>query len=305
MRFTKIQGAGNDYLYLDARGQEDSHDWPTLSRAMSDRHFGVGSDGIILILDSEKAEARMRMFNADGSEGMMCGNGIRGFAKYVLDRGIVTTEKAPLPIETLSGIRTITPIFEKDKVTAARVAMGNPELRPVDVPVLLPDDGPPKQTFQEIASDAERNSLGPEVKEAVMDYPLEISGFKLQLSFVSMGNPHAVAILRGGVDTFPLESIGPKVEHHPIFPERVNFEIMNVVDRDHIEARVWERGSGITLACGSGACAMIVTARLHGLVGDTVDVSLPGGILTVTWPGHGEVIMEGPTAEVFEGDWPD
>ena len=305
VKFTKIQGAGNDYLYIDARGHEESRDWPALSRAMSDRHFGVGSDGIILVLDSDKAAARMRMFNADGSEGEMCGNGVRGFAKYVMDRGIVSTDKSPLPIETLSGVVTVTPIFDGGKVSAARVVMGPPRLTPEEIPVILPEPQPAQAVTAPYGDPRGGATRTLEETEAIIDYPVDIGGYKLQLSFVSMGNPHAVTFLRSTVATFPLESVGPKVEHHPIFPNRVNFEIVNVVDQHHLDARVWERGSGITLACASGACAAVVAARLKGTVGDSVEVSLPGGMITVYWPGHGDVIMEGPTAEVFEGEWPE
>ncbi|MBI4298446.1 MAG: diaminopimelate epimerase [Chloroflexi bacterium] len=287
MKFTKIQGAGNDYLFIDARNKEDAYNWPSLSRAMSDRHFGVGADGIILALNSDKAPIRMRIFNADGSEGEVCGNGIRGLAKYVLERGIVPPDTMPLEVETMRGILSVKPTWDKDKVHRCQVLMGEPSFKPELIPVIIP------QAIQH-----------PERwKEKVIDYPLDVQGRNLGITCVSMGNPHAVVFLEGPVDEFPLEQIGPKVERHPLFPRRVNFEIANVLGRDRIKARVWERGSGITLACGTGACAVAVASRLHGFTDDTVEVALPGGLLTVQWPVHGQVLLEGPTQEVFEGEW--
>ena len=286
MKFTKMHGAGNDYIYIDARAQElQKTDWPSLSRVMSDRHFGVGSDGIILIMDSNIADLRMQMFNADGSEGAMCGNGIRCLAKYSIDRGIATPGSNGLEVETLSGIRTIMPIYEGDRMTGARVAMGEPLLDPDDVPVKLdPPSGYPN---------------GP-----VINYPLAVDGHNLSLSFVSMGNPHAVAFLEQPVEEFPLHTIGPKVEHHPMFPDRVNFETVNVTGPGALTARVWERGSGETMACGTGACAIAVAARLLGIADGRLDITLPGGTLAIDWDGEGEVYLEGPAEEVFSGEWP-
>ncbi len=279
MKFTKMHGAGNDYLYIDARSQ--SREWPALSVAMSNRHTGVGSDGIILILPSDKADLRMRMFNADGSEGEMCGNGIRCFVRYALDRSIVPTDKTPVSVETLAGVLEVTPIWENGVMSRARVGMGEPILRPEDIPVDLPG------------------------RELVMDHPLRVDGHSFDLTFVSMGNPHAVAFIDGPVDDVRLADIGPLIEHHPLFPKRINFEICNVLDSSRIKTRVWERGSGITMACGTGACAVAVAARLHGYVGDESTIELPGGALKILWPGEGEVVMEGPVAQVFEGEWPD
>ena len=283
MKFTKMHGAGNDYLFIDARAQDA--DWPVLSRAMSDRHFGVGSDGIILIQSSHIAHLKMRMFNADGSEGEMCGNGIRCFAKYVIERNIAQPDKSGLQVETLAGIRTIVPLMDSNKVVGARVAMGAPQLEPEQVPVLLPS--PASQM----------------IGAAVVNYPVNIADSDLKLSFVSMGNPHAVTFIDQPVAEYPLHSIGPQVEHNPMFPNRVNFEIVNVIDRGHMQARVWERGSGETLACGSGASAIAVVANLLGLSDDQIDITLPGGTLSLSWDGTGEVYMEGAAAEVFEGEW--
>ena len=278
-----MQGAGNDYLYIDARSIDA--DWPSLAREMSDRHFGVGSDGIILILPSRVAQLRMRIFNADGSEGEMCGNGIRCVAKYAVDRGIAQLDGSGLLVETGAGVKTVEPRLEGDRVVGARVAMGKPELDPEGVPVML------------------NNPSAERIGEAVVNYPVTIGETRLKLSFVSMGNPHAIAFIDQPVDQFPLRDMGPQIEHHPMFPKRVNFEIANVLDRSHIRARVWERGSGLTLACGSGASAIAVASRLLGVTDETVDITLPGGDLMVTWDGHGDVYLEGDAVEVFEGEW--
>ncbi|MCH7653069.1 MAG: diaminopimelate epimerase, partial [Chloroflexi bacterium] len=249
MKFTKMHGAGNDYLYIDARSQ--SRDWPALSVAMSDRHTGVGSDGIILMLSSDRADLRMRMFNADGSEGEMCGNGIRCLVRYALDRGIAPPDKTPVSVETLAGVLEVTPIWENGVMSRARVGMGKPILRPEEIPVDLPG------------------------QELVMDHPLRVDGHSFDLTFVSMGNPHAVAFIDEPVDDVRLADIGPLVERHALFPQRVNFEICNVLEGSRIKTRVWERGSGITMACGTGACAVAVAARLHGYIGDESTIELP------------------------------
>ena len=282
MEFTKMHGAGNDYVYIDARSEK--RDWPELSRRMSDRHFGVGSDGLILIKNSDVADLKMSMFNADGSEAEMCGNGIRCFAKYALDRAIVSRTTASLSVETLAGIRHIVPLLENGKVTGARVSMGAPVLTPNDVPVKLDSAG--------------EYGSGP-----VLNHPFEMEGHDLPLSFVSMGNPHAVTFIDTPVADFPLLTVGPKVEHHSMFPNRVNFEIVNVDSPTHLTARVWERGSGETLACGTGACGIAVAAVLCGHTKGKVDITLPGGTLQVDWDGVGEVFLEGPAEEVFSGEW--
>ncbi len=279
MEFTKMHGAGNDYVYIDARRED--RDWAALSVAMSDRHRGVGSDGLIIALPSDVADLRMRMFNADGSEGEMCGNGIRCLVRFALEHGIAPAWRAQLSVETLAGVLDVTPIWDGGEMAGARVSMGEPRLRPAQVPVALPDC------------------------DAVLNHPLSVRGYDLALTCVSMGNPHAVAFIDEPVDDFPLTEIGPLVEHHPLFPNRVNFEIANVLDGAVIKTRVWERGSGITMACGTGACAVAVAARLNGLAGDRVTVALPGGDLTVEWRGQGDVVLEGPVAKVFTGDWQD
>ena len=240
MEFTKMHGAGNDYLYIDARQQE--RDWPALAVAMSDRHKGVGSDGIILLHQSKNADLRMKMFNADGSEGEMCGNGIRCFVWYALDRAIIPAVTYPVTVETEAGVLEVTPYWDSHKAVRARVNMGEPRLRPEDIPIDISG------------------------RESVVNYPLEIDGHKFAITCVSMGNPHAVAFVDEPVNEVPLHELGPLVEHHPMFPRRVNFEIANVLDGAHVQARVWERGSGLTMACGTGACAIAVAAYIQSYV---------------------------------------
>ncbi|MDP6494081.1 MAG: diaminopimelate epimerase [Dehalococcoidia bacterium] len=282
MRFTKMHGAGNDYVLLDARDKEA--DWPALAKCLCERHMGVGADGLLLVMPSDSADVRMVMYNPNGSEAEMCGNGIRCLAKYVLERDIVDRNKSFLTIETMTGILGLEPIWHDGKVDHARVAMGEPELRSGMVPVALSED---------VAGGL------------VMDYPLDLDGTALSLTFVSMGNPHAIAFIESPVNKFPLHVIGPEVERHRIFPNRVNFSIVNAKAGRRVVARTWERGVGETLACGTGACAIAVASRLHGYTGDDVDITLPGGVLTVTWDGVGQVYLEGPTVEVFEGEWND
>jgi diaminopimelate epimerase len=278
MRFTKMHGAGNDYVYVDARSEDK--DWPALSVAMSDRHRGVGADGLILARESDRADLRMTMYNADGSEGMMCGNGIRCLVAFAMKNGIVPAESPTVLVETASGDLTVTPTWEDGGITRAVVGMGEPGFSVDRVPVIAPGH------------------------DTLIDYPLRVGGGIFDISCVSMGNPHAVAFIETPVDEVPLCDIGPLVEHNPMFPELVNFEIVNIVDRGHVKTRVWERGSGLTMACGTGACAIVAVGRRNGLLDDEVIVSLPGGDLRITWPGTDEVIMEGPVQEVFEGDWP-
>ena len=279
MKFTKMHGAGNDYIYIDAR--ELDRDWPRLAVAMSDRHRGVGADGIILLKESEKAHLRMTMFNADGSEGEMCGNGIRCLVRFAVENGAISADTSPVTVETLAGRLHVTPMWEDGKMVRATVGMGEPRLRAVEIPVVAPG------------------------LEEVIDYPIWVNGRSFRISCVSMGNPHAVAFIEDGVDDIPLHDIGPQIQSHPMFPRRVNFEIVNVVDSSNLKARVWERGSGLTMACGTGACAVAVAARLHGYIGDEATIALPGGELIVRWPGRGEVVLEGPMETVFDSEWPE
>ena len=284
IKFTKLQATGNDFILIDARNIEQ--DWPRLTRDMCHRYFGVGADGLILVATSNIANLKMRLFNQDGSEAEVSGNGLRCFAKYVIDKKI--TAGPSLTVETMAGIRTIHTSLSQDKVSHAKANMGTPLFRAEDIPVLL---------------DKPQEGRGEVDIIPILDYPLNVGGEKLTLSFVSMGNPHAVNFLSQPVADFPLSEIGPQVENHPIFPQRVNFEIARVIDRDKIEARVWERGAGETLSCGSGACAIAAIAKLKGYTNNKVDIKLTGGNLTLSWDGVGEIYLSGPVEEVFNGEW--
>jgi len=277
MRFVKMHGTGNDFVLLEAQG--DERDWPRLAQAMCDRHLGVGADGLILVLPSSRADVRMRMFNPDGSEAEMCGNGLRCIVKYAVEGGLARPRAGRIDVETLAGVLAAQTFGDGRTVERVRVSMGVPRFAPAEVPVLV------------------------EAEPPIVDLPLEVAGHALRLTCLSMGNPHAVHFLDGPVDAYPLEEVGPLVEHHPLFPQRVNFEVAQVLADDRIEVRVWERGAGATLACGSGAAATIVAARLHGLVGERVDITLPGGTLAAEWDGRGEVYLSGPAERVFAGEW--
>jgi diaminopimelate epimerase len=284
MNFTKLQATGNDFILIDARNIE--WDWPKLARDMCHRYLGVGADGIMLVMTSHTASLKMRLFNSDGSEAEISGNGLRCFAKYAIDRQIVPGPN--LTVETMAGIRNIQTSMSRSKVSHAKVNMGKPRFKAEDIPVLI---------------DKPRKSRGGVDIISILDYPLNVRGKKLALSFVSMGNPHAVSFLSQPVSDFPLSEIGPQVENHPIFPERVNFEIARVLNRNKIEARVWERGAGETLSCGSGACAIAAIAKLQGYTDNEIDIMLPGGNLTINMDGVGELYLSGPVKEVFTGEW--
>jgi diaminopimelate epimerase len=279
--FAKLQGAGNGYVVVDGRGRDA--DWPALARAMGDPHFGIGSDGLAVVAPSSVAPVRMRILNTDGSESEMSGNGIRLFAKYVLDRGLAPLEQGVLRVETGGGVRTVEPLFGRGVVVAARVAMGEPAFEPARIPV-------------------DPSSVGAAVP--VVDHPLRVAGRTVAVTCLSIGNPHAVALVGQDVDDYPLERVGDAVMHHAMFPNRVNFEIVQIVDRRTIRVRVYERGEGETLASGTGSTASVIAARLHGLVDDRVRVLLRGGELAVHWPGEGQATLEGPAVEVFSGVWP-
>jgi diaminopimelate epimerase len=260
---------------------EKRFDWSKLAKAVCHRHFGIGADGLLL-LSSDKNALRMRMFNPDGSEAEACGNGFRCLVKYALDKGLVSAKAAEISVETLAGIRKAR-LHSEGKTIVIQTGMGEPKFGAEDIPVTLES----KPT------------------EPILDYPLTVENRKLVLSFVSMGNPHAVCFIEQPVADFPLSRIGPKVERRPIFPNRTNFEVARVLEEKLIEARVWERGVGETLACGSGACAVAVIAKLHGYTDNNVDIKLPGGHLSVEWAGKGEVHLSGPAEIVFSGEWPD
>jgi diaminopimelate epimerase len=277
MRFTKMQGCGNDYVYVDCFRQPMPHDPAGLSRAISDRHFGVGADGLILICPSDKADARMRMFNADGSEAEMCGNGVRCVAKYVYDHGLV--RKPTLTVETGRGVLTLDLEVSGGGVRQGRVDMGEPILESSRIPTTLPGD-PPR------------------------DAPLDVAGRPLRVTCVSMGNPHCITFVDAVTDDLVL-GVGPQVERHPAFPRRTNAEFVRVNRPDDVTVRVWERGSGETLACGTGACAVTVAGALTGRTGRRLTAHLPGGDLQLFWSeGDNRVYMTGPAVEVFSGEWP-
>ena len=280
MRFTKMHGLGNDYVYVDAITQDlGSVSLPELSKAVSDRHFGVGSDGLIVICqpETETADFRMRIFNPDGSEAEMCGNGIRCFAKYVYEHGL--TEKTELRVETGAGVIVTELRVNGGRVEAVRVDMGEPRLRPADVPFdWQPDDQP------------------------AVEVPLRLSdGTELRVTAVSMGNPHCV-IFVDDAESYAVDQVGPQVERHPAFPRRTNVEFATVIDRGHIRMRVWERGAGETMACGTGACATAVAAALTDRANRRVVVHLSGGDLEIEWAEDGHIYMSGPAAEVFSGE---
>jgi len=278
MRFMKMHGAGNDFVLVDARDEE--RDWPRLAQAMLDRRFGVGGDQMLLVEDSDRAHLRMRTFNPDGSEAEISGNGIRCFVKHALDEGLVPGKRTDMVVETLAGLHHLTAHISDGKVDWLRVGMGMPRLAPAEIPVAA-------------------NGV-----TTVVDHPLDVGGRRIHVTCVSVGNPHAVAFINGSVDDWPLARLGPLVEMNPFFPKRVNFEIVNVVSRDLLKVRVWERGTGETLACGTGASAIGVAARLKGLMDGRVSLDMPGGRLHVEWDGQGEVMLEGPAALVFVGAWP-
>ncbi len=284
MNFTKMQGNGNDFVIVQTSDMK--RNWSPVAIAMCDRHFGIGADGLILIMPSDKADFQMRIFDVDGSEAEACGNGIRCLAKYVFDRGLISPETDGIQVETIAGIREIKIDRKDGKVVKIQAGMGKPEFSAGDIPVAI-----------------EKGERGIVYIKSMIGYPVTIDGKDLLLNCVSMGNPHAIYFSTQPVSNFPLSQIGPKVEHLSIFPNRVNFEVARVLSRQQIELRVWERGVGETLACGSGACAVAVAAQLYGYTGRTVDIKLPGGILQVDWDGSGETLLSGSAEEVFYGEW--
>lgn len=274
MKFTKMQGIGNDYIYVNCF-EETVQDPSALAIKLSDRRFGVGSDGVILILPSDKADCKMDMYNLDGSQGKMCGNGIRCVGKYVYERGIA--KKEVLTVETLSGIKTLHLQVEGGKVLSVRVNMGQPILKPE----LIPAD------FQ---------------TEPVVNEPLEVAGAIKYVTCVSMGNPHCVQFV-DDTETAPVTTEGPQIECHPVFPEQVNVEYIQIISPEEIRMRVWERGSGETWACGTGACASVVACILNKKTQRNVLVHLRGGDLQIEWDeSTGNVYMTGPAEIVFDGE---
>jgi diaminopimelate epimerase len=277
MQFTKMHGAGNDYVYVNAFTERLPGDLPELARRMADRHFGVGGDGLVVIGPSERADARMRMFNLDGSEAEMCGNAIRCVGKYVYDHGIARREN--VTIETGRGVLSLQLFPEKGKVQRARVNMGAPILKSAEIPTTLAGDPP-----------------------ALV--PLDVAGRRFEVTCVSMGNPHCVIFVDEPTDELVLQ-IGPEVERHPAFPRKVNVEFIRILSRNEFQMRVWERGSGETWACGTGACAAAVAGVLAGRLDRSSLGHLRGGDLWLEWADDGDVFMTGPAVEVFTGVWPD
>ena len=273
MNFTKMHGLGNDYVYVNCF-EEKIDNPPAVARFVSDRHFGIGSDGLIMINPSKVADFEMEMYNADGSRGEMCGNGIRCVAKYVYDYGL--TDKTQISVETLGGIKYLDLTVEDGKVALVRVDMGKPELQADLIPIVSEN-------------------------EQVIDEPIEVDGKEYRMTGVSMGNPHTV-IYVDDVKNLDLEKIGPKFENHESFPKRINTEFVRCIDRHTVEMRVWERGSGETLACGTGACAVAVSSILNDLTDTRVTVKLLGGDLQIEWDREKDrVFMTGPATVVFDG----
>lgn len=275
MQFTKMHGIGNDFVMLDCIHNALPEDrLPDISRKLCDRRFGIGADGIILVLPSKVADLRMRMFNPDGSEAEMCGNGIRCFARYAFDRKLV--DDTAMKVETAAGVKALKLLTRGGRVEAVRVDMGQPRLRRGEIP-MRGDDA-----------------------EQVVAEALKVDGRKFEVTAVSMGNPHAV-IFVDHLDSAMVERFGPQIEQHRAFPQRTNVHFVKACSTSEIVVRTWERGAGITLACGTGACATVVAGALNGRTGKRVNVHLPGGDLLVEWTGDNRVMMTGPAEEVFEG----
>ncbi len=273
MKFTKMEGIGNDYIYINNLSQQIKNPG-ALAKRLSDRHFGIGSDGLILVEPSDQADFKMVMYNSDGSQGKMCGNGIRCFSKFIHDQHLSTSTS--LMIETLSGLRNVTLDFKEGRVLGATVDMGIPIIDPLQIPLAI--------------------NIEP------LDYELTLEGRTYRCSFVSMGNPHCV-IFADTIDTLDLAHIGPLFENHPLFPESINTEFITVLDRQNITMRVWERGSGETLACGTGACASAYIANTLGKVDHHVTVHLKGGSLSIALdPITRHIRMSGPATTVFTGE---
>ena len=279
MKFTKMQGCGNDYIYIDGAVEKIAQeDKPEFVRKISDRHFGVGGDGAIFINPSAEADFEMEMYNADGSRAEMCGNGIRCVAKYVYDKGL--TDKTDISVISCGKIKYLE-LFTKDgKVDTVKVNMGAPELSPENIP-----------------------GVAESGKDRVIDEPITVRGKEYKMTCVSMGNPHAVVFV-DDVDNLEIEQIGPYFEKHERFPNRTNTEFVKVLDKKTVQMRVWERGTGETLACGTGCCATVVACILNGLTDETVTVKLLGGELEITWDRENNLVyMTGPAVTAFEGEY--
>ncbi len=281
-----MHGAGNDFVMVD--GRNIKRDWSKLAITVLNRHLGIGADSLIVLFNSNKADFAMRTWDTDGSEAETCGNGIRCLARYILEKGLIKSDIDEMTIETVATINKVKLERKGGKVVKFWANMGKPRLAAEQIP------------FNIKAGKGRAVDI-----KSMVAFRTIVDGMDLTLNLVSMGNPHAVHFLDTPVADFPLGKIGPLVENLAVFPQRVNFEIARVLDKNHIEARVWERGVGETLACGSGTCAITVASKLNGYTESKVDVKLPGGILNAEWNGNGEVILGGPAVVVYEGSWPD
>lgn len=280
MMFFKMQGLGNDYVYIDCINGKEPIDIKNLTNRLSNRHFGVGSDGLILLCKSKVADLKMRMFNSDGSEAQMCGNGIRCVAKLAYELGLICEEITT--IETLSGIKTLKLNIVNGKVKTVEVDMGAPILEATKIPV----------------------SSSTKIEDKKVKAEVKVKNKKIELTCVSMGNPHAVTFVNN-IKNFKVAEYGPILENADIFPEKANIEFVEVVDKNNIKMRVWERGSGETLACGTGACSSVVASSLNGYTDRKVNVQLLGGNLEIEWKPNNHVHMTGPAVTVFKGEWID
>jgi diaminopimelate epimerase len=278
LSFSKMHGCGNDYIVVD--GRELDLDWSNIALKYCERKFSVGADGLLVVKNSNKAPVKMSMYNPDGSEAQMCGNGIRCFTKYIIENEIVEYQQNGLFIETLAGVLTVYPHKNSNGlIDTVNVSMGEPLFSPDKLPVSSALLSLPK----------------------IIDHKISVNDQEIQISCVSMGNPHAVAFIEDDVDNFPLDTLGPIVENLDLFPERINFHIVNVLDKTKIKARSWERGAGLTLACGTGACAIQAISKDRGFTDNNIDLYMPGGKLNMKWEGKGQsVFMEGPAELVFD-----
>ncbi len=283
-KFTKMQGCGNDYIYVNGFTEKIPQEEKTeLVRHISDRHFGIGGDGVIFINPSAEADFEMEMYNADGSRAEMCGNGIRCVAKYVYDKGL--TDKTDISVISYGQIKYLQLFLKEGQVDTVRVNMGAPELRPERIPVTVAEAGMPLE------------------KERIVNAPIIVQGKEYKMTCVSMGNPHAVIFLED-VTNLEIEQIGPYFENHERFPKRINTEFVKVLDKKTVQMRVWERGTGETLACGTGCCATVVACILNGLTDEKVTVKLLGGEIEIEWDREANLVyMTGPAVTVFEGEY--
>lgn len=298
MKFTKMHGCGNDYIYVDGQAERiPAEEKPELVRRLSDRHFGIGGDGVIFINPSDVADFEMEMYNLDGSRAEMCGNGIRCVAKFVYDKKL--TDKTSISICSFGKIKYLDLCVRDGKVSTVKVNMGSPVLEAEEIPVIFDGNVGAGDSAK---GSAVENAGSFATDRAVIDEKIEVDGREYKMTCVSMGNPHAVVFM-DEVSTLPLDKIGPGFENHARFPKRVNTEFVKVIDRDNVEMRVWERGTGETLACGTGACATAVACILNGLTNEKVTVKLTGGSLDIRWDRKENLVyMTGPATTVFEGE---